>query len=145
MKKVLISMAVLSSLTAFAQCDRHHREALQDMSAEQVATLHTKKMALSLDLTEEQQQEVLKINLENAEFRKAKMEERKALKDLDETKKRATDEKYADMNDHLDRQLAEQSKMKNVLTEEQYLQWKKLKQQKRMRSKKKMQRRGERE
>ncbi|UJH66459.1 hypothetical protein [Allomuricauda sp. SCSIO 65647] len=129
MKKVLITMALLAGLTGFAQRDgqqRHRGDALKEMTPEQVATLKTKKMALALDLTAEQQQKVKVIHLENAELRKNKMEERKAKREQGEQKKLTADERFAFENARLDRQLAQQAKMKEILTDEQYLQWKKI-------------------
>ena len=41
-------------------------------------------MALALDLSDDQQQEVMAVVLDQVTFRKEKMEERKALKEKDE-------------------------------------------------------------
>ncbi|WP_343487891.1 hypothetical protein [Allomuricauda sp. d1] len=143
MKKVLITMTILVGLTAFAQRGEH-RKALQEMTPEQVATLHTKKMALTLDLDENQQQQVMEINVANAEFQKARMEERKALKESGEFDP-SSEEKFEWMNARLDQKLAVQEQYKAIFTDEQYAQWKKMSHRKHMHGKKKMQRRSERE
>lgn len=147
MKNLILTMAMLLSLTTIAQHEdreRNHRKEMSEMTAEQVATLHTKKMALALDLTSKQQEQVLKINLEEAEFRKAKMEERKAKKEEGEAKKPTSDERFKTQNQMLDHKLAHQKKLKEILTDEQFELWKKAHYRKGMHDKKKMQRNGRR-
>jgi len=147
MKNLILTMAMLLSLTAIAQKGdrgRHHDKGMAEMTAEQVATLHTKKMALALDLTPKQQDEVLMINLEEAEFRKAKMAERKAKKEDGEAKKPTQEERFQMQNELLDRKLAQQEKLKKILTDEQFELWKKARNRKGMNGKKKMQKAGRR-
>ncbi|MGB5497437.1 MAG: hypothetical protein WBM77_00750, partial [Maribacter sp.] len=85
MKKVIVLVALMAGFTAMAQKgERGHKGDYKNMSVEQMATLQTKKMTLDLDLTEVQQSKIQALNLENAKKRKAKMEERKALKEADE-------------------------------------------------------------
>jgi DMSO/TMAO reductase YedYZ molybdopterin-dependent catalytic subunit len=141
MKNLILTMALLLSLTAVAQHGKrdHHHKRASDMTAEQLATLKTKKMALALDLTSKQQQEVLKVNLEEAEFRKAKMAERKENKEEGERERLSTDEKFEIQNAILDRKIAQQEKLKEILTDEQFNLWKKVRHRKGMHSKKKMQ------
>lgn len=141
MKNLILTMALLLSLTAIAQPGRRDQErnrAAHDMTAEQLATLKTKKMALALDLTVKQQQEVLKVNLKEAEFRKAKMAERKAKKESDEARKPTSDERFQMQSDLLDRKLAQQERLKEILTDEQFELWKKARNRKGMHGKKKM-------
>ncbi|MAU26927.1 MAG: hypothetical protein CMH48_06855 [Muricauda sp.] len=129
MRKVLITMALLAGLTGFAQRHGHHQHqgaALKDMTPEQVATLQTKKMALALDLTQQQQQQVMEIHLKEATERKKKMEERKSKKEQREKQRPSADERFEMANARLEKQLAHQAKMKEILTDEQYLQWKKM-------------------
>jgi hypothetical protein len=144
MKNLILTMALLLSLTAIAQSgkrDHERQRAAHDMTAEQLATLKTKKMALALELTSKQQQEVLKINLEEAEFRKSKMAERK---EKGEREKLTTDEKFEMQNAILDRKIAQQEKLKEILTDEQFDLWKKARHRKGMHDKKKMQKAGRR-
>lgn len=146
MKNLILTMALLLSLTAVAQQGKrdHQHKRASDMTAEQLATLKTQKMALALDLTSKQQQAVLKVNLEEAEFRKARMAERKENKENGELEKMTSDQKFEMKSASLDRKLAHQKKLKEILTDEQFDLWKKARNRKGMHSKKKMQKAGRR-
>ncbi|WP_411032389.1 hypothetical protein [Spongiimicrobium sp. 3-5] len=138
MKKVVLVVMLCVGVTALAQKEKgreHHRNAFKDMSPEQVATLHTKKMTLALDLNETQQQQIQQLNLENAISRKAKIEERKALKEKNENQKPTTDERFEMLNLRLDDKIAHQQKVKQILSEKQYDQWKRMQHKKGMRHK----------
>ena len=114
-------------LTANAQRgEKEPRQEMKNLTAEQMATLQTKKMTLALDLNESQQTKVLALNLERAKARKAKMEEHKALKEGDERKKPTSEERYAMQNARLDQMIAQKSKMKTILSAEQYEKWEKM-------------------
>ena len=142
MKKVILAMALFAGLTAMAQRGNQHgqkRGLTEDLTVEQMATLKTKKLTLALDLTEKQQKQVYEVNLENAEARKAKIAERKAMKEAGELKRPTGDERFAIENARLDRRIAHQEKMKQILNDEQYDQWKKMSHRKHMHSKRKMQ------
>ena len=138
-KLILIAVAFLA-LQATAQekrkGDRSNNERGQKMmnlSADEMATLQTKKMTLHLDLNESQQAKIHEINLENAKVRKAYMEKRKAnmqarkaKKESGETtEKPSKDERLKMMNKKLDHQIATKQKMKDILNEEQYAKWEK--------------------
>ena len=97
-----------------------------DMTAEQLATLQTKKLVLALDLTSSQQKDIMEINFAQAEMRKAKREELKTKKEKGELKKLTADERFEMANARLDAQIAHHQRMKEVLTEDQYKTWKKL-------------------
>ncbi|KAG1650166.1 Thrombospondin-3b [Nymphon striatum] len=85
---VTIVLMLLVGITAIAQRGEHgSREGKKDLTAEQVATLKTKKATLALDLTEAQQGQMKTLFLENAKMQKTKMTERKAQKEKGETKK----------------------------------------------------------
>lgn len=146
MKNLILTMALLLSLTAVAQQGKrdHQHKRASDMTAEQLATLKTQKMALALDLTSKQQQAVLKVNLEEAEFRKARMAERKENKENGELEKMTSDQKFEMKSASLDLKLAHQKKLKEILTDEQFDLWKKARNRKGMHSKKKMQKAGRR-
>ncbi len=128
MKKVVVAALLLFGAIGMAQerGGKKHRAHMKDLTAEQMATLHTKKMTLALDLTEDQQSKVQVLNLENAQFKKAKIEEREARKEDDDREKPSTEERYAMANERLDRQIAQKAKMKEILSEEQYTKWEKL-------------------
>lgn len=147
MKRLAVVLILLMSVGAFAQ--KHQGSKMgkgykSDLTTEQLATLHTKKMTLALDLTDRQQKQVMEIHLEQAEVRKAKHEEIKAKKESGEWKKPTSDERFEMENARLDRQIAHHQKMKEILDEEQYQTWKKLTLLKRKNGKKKMQERGRR-
>ena len=129
MKKVLLATLLLSGVMGIAQ-ERMHRQAMEDLSAEQIATLHTKKMTLALDLNEEQQAQVQTIHLENARLKKVRMEERKAKRENEEADKPTPEERYAMQTERLDHMIAQKAKMKDILSEEQYARWEKLQLQK---------------
>lgn len=147
MKQLAVLVVFLTTLGATAQ--KHdgpnmRQWAKADMTAEQLATLHTKKMTLVLDLTDKQAEKIMAINLEEAERRKAKRAEIKAKKESGEWKRPTSNERFEMENARLDHQIAQHQKMKEVLTEEQYQTWKKLKLKKVMNGKKKMQEKGRR-
>ncbi|MBO0355424.1 hypothetical protein J0656_15490 [Muricauda ruestringensis] len=112
-----------------------------DMTAEQMATLQTKHMTLALDLTEDQQNQIYKINLEKAQFGKEKWAEVKAARESGEWEKTTPEERFEMQNARLDRQIAMQEKMRTILDTEQYETWKKFSNRKKMHGKKKMQER----
>ncbi|MDO6491946.1 MULTISPECIES: hypothetical protein [unclassified Cellulophaga] len=91
---------------------------------EQRAILQTKKMTLALDLSEEQQSKIEKLNLKNAELFHQKAEKRKARKEAD--KKLTSNEKFAMTNEKLDLQIAQKKALKKILSKDQYAQWNKV-------------------
>ena len=131
MKKLLIIALAFAALQVTAQEQRgEHRKGdrkekahnmYKDMSAEEIATLKTKKMVLHLDLNDAQQREIYKLNLENAKDRKEKMETRQNMKDNGEKRERpSSEERYKMMNERLDKQIEQKRKLKSILTPEQY-------------------------
>ncbi|MEM9363480.1 MAG: hypothetical protein AAGA43_12635 [Bacteroidota bacterium] len=147
MKQLVVLMMALVSISAFSQ--RHEgfkkgKKAMAELSAEQLATLHTKKLTLALDLTESQQVKIMEISLEEAEFKKAKHEEFKSKKESGEWKKPSADERFEMANARLDHKIAHQQKMKQVLNKEQYQTWKELQLKRAMNGKKIMQKEGRR-
>jgi hypothetical protein len=147
MKRLAVTLVLLISIGATAQRQggpRMHKGHEMDMTAEQMATLQTKHMVLALDLTKTQQDKVYDINLENAKFRKEKWDEIKAAKESWEWEKPSSEERFEMANARLDRQIAQQEKMKDILDEQQYENWKKFTHHKKMHGKKKMQERGRR-
>ena len=127
MKKVVIVMMLLSGVTALAQRgEGNNRGGMKDLSPDQFASLQTKKATLALDLTEAQQSQMKALFTEKAKMRKAKMEERKAQKEDGETKKRTSEERYDKANERLDHQIAQKSKLKQILSDEQFDKWEKM-------------------
>ena len=148
MKKLVLIAIALVTLQAVAQerkerpDNRERAERFKDMSPEDMATLHTKKMVLHLDLNESQQKEIQKINLENAIQRKNMMEARKARMESN-AEKPSKEERLEMMNKGLDHKIAMKAKMKQILNADQYEKWSKSQErmgdkQKEMHSKEKM-------
>ncbi|WOD44106.1 hypothetical protein [Hwangdonia lutea] len=131
MKKIAIIAVALLALQATAQeqkrkhSNKEKGKKMMMLSAEEIATLQTKKMTLHLDLNASQQAKIQEINLENATKRKAIMEARKAKKESGNTEKPTKEERYAMMNAKLDHQIAMKAKMKDILNNEQYAKWEK--------------------
>ena len=127
MKKVILLLLCLSGMTAMAQKgERQQRSSENEMTPEQSSTLQTKKMTLALDLNEAQQKQIQNLNLENAKYRRTKQDERETRKKDEDAKKPTSDERYAMMNERLDRMIALKAEMKDILSEEQYNEWEKM-------------------
>ncbi len=115
-------MFTIASLTAMAQegPDRGTREGKDQLTPAQLATLHTKKMTLVLDLSSAQQKQIQQLQLENATHRQEKMAALKGKKwDL------SAEERYALQSERLDRMIAQKKKMKDILNEDQFSKWEK--------------------
>lgn len=126
MKKVAFILVALISIQSFAQKERAHKKS--NLSPEQMATLRTKQMTLDLDLNEKQQEQVMIVTIENTkELQKLKWKS----KDLSE------EEKYELKNKMLDKQIAVQKEMKNILNDEQYEKWQKMRKQRSQKMKRK--------
>ncbi|PKQ45209.1 hypothetical protein [Confluentibacter flavum] len=131
MKKALLILIALISIEAIAQqrMERPDRkEMAQNMSAltpEESAELQTKRMTLRLDLNQSQQQEIYKINLENANKRKDMMTARKAKRASGDMERPSKEELLKMTNERLDHQIATKAKMKLLLDAEQYTKWEK--------------------
>lgn len=134
MKKIAsILFVALFTLSTFAQREQR-KQKHYEFTAEQIAEIQTKKMTLHLDLTKNQQEQILEINKKNAIERQQKMEERKALKETQ--KEPSSDEIFAKKSARLDKMIAHKTAMKEILNDEQYATWEKSKTQ-RMRKMKK--------
>ena len=144
MKKLIVLAALVISSVTFGQENHrekreHHKkgkmEMMKDLSPEQMATLRTKKLTLALDLTKTQQNKMHALHLENAKARKDQMKKREQLKGT-EKPKLSSEEKYQKMNSVLDRKIEMKSKMKSILTEEQFQKWERSQKQNRSKKKK---------
>ncbi|WP_299777420.1 hypothetical protein [uncultured Formosa sp.] len=130
MKKIMILALAFISLNAMAQEKRgdNNRQDKKEMrmpgsdfTPEQQATIQTKKMVLSLDLTSSQQKEVYNLTL-NQE--KEKQANREAFKKAKESGVKPTQqERYDNMIARLDNQIIMKTKMKSILKSEQYTAW----------------------
>jgi len=121
MKNILFIMFLSMSLMVQAQQGKgQHKQG--DYTPEQQAVLKTKRMALHLDLNQDQQDKLLKINRSWAEKRAEQREKFKAQKDSAD--KPDADLRYAHQSQMLDNQLAYHNEVKKILNEEQYAIWK---------------------
>ena len=90
MKRLVVMVVLLTSLGAVAQKNdgqKSRKGPKMDLTAEQMATLQTKRMTLALDLTKAQQEKIMKLQLDEAKSRKEKWEEIKEKKDSGEWQK----------------------------------------------------------
>ena len=131
MKRLIILLVMGSPLLGFAQGQGKQKKMQTDFSPEQQAILKTKKMALELDLTDNQQKQMLVFN---EKWAKVKAEKRAEMKNMNKEDMSSTD-KFNHMNAMLDQKLAHQKEIKSILNEEQYDTWKKSAQRKHKRGK----------
>ena len=130
MRKAILLMVLCAGFSGMAQSHGNHQRKgspVSNMTPEQIATLRTKRMALALDLSQAQQTKLQKLNLEKATLTKEKMAEFKAKKESGDLQKPSADERYAMRNRMLDRALAEQEQMKQILDKDQFEKWRKMK------------------
>lgn len=122
MKNLVIIALALVTLNGFAQkkekqyINKENRtEIKKEMTAEDVAGIQTKKLTLELDLTNEQQEKVYVLILEQSKLNIATRKAREAR-----TTKPTKDEIVKAKNDRLDQQIKMKREMKAILTAEQY-------------------------
>ena len=124
MKKIVLAVLCLAGMTAMAQRDGMRGDrSMEDLTSEQQATLQTKKMTLALDLSEDQQERVYALNLENIKMRDTVREERRERKEKGEDSRPTSEERYAHQTKRLDALIAHKSDMKEILSPEQYGRW----------------------
>ncbi|MCZ4317386.1 hypothetical protein O4H26_00105 [Aequorivita viscosa] len=141
MKKAMIIFMALTTFAITAQNKnndrKEHRKQLQEnLTPEQRAELHTKKMTLDLNLNEAQQ---IKVNQTLLDLQKDKPKRTESRKEMTDA------QKFEAKSAMLDRRIAMKKAMKEILTEEQFAKWEK-KQQHRPRrfgNKKRSEKRGE--
>lgn len=123
MKTVCMALFLLFGLSAFGQHDRSPRHGKEvELTPEQRATLHAKKLTLALDLSTTQQQKVQDVFLSEEEARPA----RKASFQGPDSTLQDPQRKYERMNQRLDAMIAHKQEMKEILTQEQYAKWEKM-------------------
>ncbi|MDG5489947.1 hypothetical protein [Psychroserpens sp. SPM9] len=149
MKKIILIALAFVTLQGVAQDKKRgdrdgKRDMAKDMSAEDIATLGSKKLTLALDLSEKQQAQVKEVLLEQATARKEKMEERQKEKEKEDAKKPSKEERVKMMNARLDDQIAMKKKMKSILTAEQFEKWETMQAKRHSNSKGKHKKRGQR-
>lgn len=134
MKKIVAIVALFVSVTALAQQgNRGERfKKMMDATPEEMADIQTKRLTLALVLDDKQQKAVYDLQLTEAKERKAKWEERAAkMKDgekpSEEARKAMREDRKANYETMLDKQIAHQEKMQDILNEKQFDQWRKMK------------------
>ena len=125
MKQFFFISAIIMSTLSFAQPpqrgDRTPQKTnkMANLSAENRATLMSKKMTLKLDLSKEQQAKVYQLFLE-------KTQKRKDPKLTKQETKPTKEMSFETLNKRLDQKIAFKAEMKSILTKEQYARWSKM-------------------
>lgn len=124
MKKLALAVVLISGISLNAQRHGADNRGMKDLTPQEIATLQTKKMTLSLDLDQNQQTEIQTLFLASATERKNKMEERQANKE--QGKRPTKEERYAMQNERLDQMIAQKAAMKEILTDAQFEKWERM-------------------
>ena len=123
MKKIIVlSILCTLSLSAFSQKNFQKGKKLESLSADQIATLQTKKMTLHLDLNLKQQHDIFNIMLEEIKFKRNKKSEMQQQRS-ETNNELSSDEIFEIMNDKLDHQIAFNNKIKTILSKDQFSMW----------------------
>ena len=121
MKKIIGILLVLFTVNSFAQQKGNNQRNATKTAAE-IAEMQTKRLELRMNLTQEQRDAIYQMQMENAQEREQFREERMlARKNREQLTK---EERLEVKNKQLDNQLRMQEKMKNILTDEQFKEWK---------------------
>lgn len=118
MKKVFLILTLVLSLLTSAQ---EKKGAVEKRSPEQQSILLVKKMTLSLDLSQKQQEEIKALLLERTQKKAAHQLAQKEKKEKGE--KPTATEKFEKQSQLLDAQIEFKAKMKKILSEEQFKKW----------------------
>lgn len=121
MKKVFLILTLCISVLTYAQ---ERNGAVEKMNAEQQTILQVKRMTLALDLSLKQQEDIKSLLLERAQKKAAHQLAQKTKKEKGE--KPTASEKFEMHSQLLDTQIEFKSKMKKILSEEQFKKWEKL-------------------
>ncbi len=120
MKKLFVVALLVVGLTTFAQ-EKEKKGDRKNMSPEERTEMRVEKMTKELDLNETQQKQVKELLASQKENREEFIEKRKEIK---ETAEKATKEQRAEMKAKMEKNKeAIKSKMKTILTDEQYKKW----------------------
>ena len=123
MKSITLVLLFLVGTMSFAQPQKRGHEQhpkmdkMKEMSAENIATLMSKKMTLQLDLSETQQAQVYELLLESTTKKKAQRANRPE-------RKLSKEEHFEMQNKMLDDKIAFSKSMKAILNDAQYALWK---------------------
>jgi Spy/CpxP family protein refolding chaperone len=123
MKKIAGILIFVFAFTITVQAQKKERG--PKLTIEQYADLAIKKMTLSLDLSNEQQDQIQTLISAQAAAKKEAMQIKQEYKAAN--KKPSADEIYAIKSKQLDNQIAFKNKMKDILNKEQFEKFKKMK------------------
>lgn len=126
-KSILIALAFVSLQAVAQNKEKIQKEAkleqMRNMSAEDMATITTKKLTLALDLSKEQQVEIKEVMLAQATYRKQKMSQKAEIKKTQRPNEDAKVSDVKEINERLDKKIEAKQKMKSILTAAQYKKW----------------------
>lgn len=126
-KSILIALAFVSLQAVAQNKEKTQKEAkleqMRNMSAEDMATITTKKLTLALDLSKEQQVEIKEVMLAQATYRKQKMSQKAEIKKTQRPNEDAKVSDVKEINERLDKKIEAKQKMKSILTAAQYKKW----------------------
>lgn len=114
------------SISSFAQEKKQEKKQVHkmdrvEMTADEMATLRTKRMALKLDLTTAQQASLKTLFTEQASYQKTMLAQHREMKKDTATWNK---NKFTIQNARLDHQKEMQDKIRSILTPEQFETWK---------------------
>ena len=139
MKKLALITLVFITSFANAQHNMQSKQKMQDYTPEERAQLHSKQLTLDLDLSETQQKQVENLFLEMEKTRQTKIDKRKQSNTEKPSKASLSKEEKLKMkNERLDQQIEIKKHMKEILSEEQYSKWEKLREEKKGKYQKQM-------
>ncbi|PIE49294.1 MAG: hypothetical protein CSA39_03365 [Flavobacteriales bacterium] len=116
MKKIILSgVLILFVLMAFAQEKAQQERRGKQFTAEQRATLLTKKMQLHLDLSSDQYKKLLTVNTDFLNKKQMAMENRES-----DGREISKEGKFDMLNAKMDARIAYQNEVKKILNEEQF-------------------------
>lgn len=120
--------ALLIGLGANAQHRPHHpdhgNENKTELSAEQRATIQSKRLRLALGLDQQQQDQIAALFKTQLDEQMERRDQRKSEGSPNKEKDGAS--RYTALNDRLDREIAFQDEIKGILSDSQFEQWRHL-------------------
>jgi len=121
MKKLVVLLVIMIALSSSINAQGNGKRGIQNFTPEQIATLQTKKMAMLLDLNQEQQTSIFDFQKNQAMVRQAmrkSMLERKL-----NGKTLSSDELFQLKSSRLDRMQQHKTAMQKILNQEQFTKW----------------------
>lgn len=125
MRNWIFTGLLFLGLSLSAQRSPGHDTAHSDapkLTSEQIATLQSKRLTLALDLNETQENQIRELLEERIASRREHFNQRRER--MDSTGMHRQWPGFDSMDQHLDDQIAFQRELQEILSEEQYQQWK---------------------